>query len=159
MEFAQKAMTLEENAIITKDYSEEIIVPKGKTLVIEGFTNRLITNLEGTIIVKGTCNRIKNIGGKVIVNTNGYVHNLFGMYSSAICEISGFVHKLILRDHAKSILNSNSMVKYIYNQDSEIIMQDNSYANYYTQYGNVAKISIGKSSVISNYEIKKGLFY
>lgn len=159
MEFNQKVTTLEEDATITKDYDEEIVVPKGKILTIEGFTDRLITSLGGTIIVNGTCRRIHNVKGRVIVNQSGYVHTLFEMCPSTECEINGLVHELILRDHAKSTLNPNCMIKNVHNQDSEIIMQDNAHIDYYIQYGNVAKISVGKNSVVLNYEIKKGLFY
>lgn len=159
MEFGQKAITLEENAIITKDYNEEIIVPKNKTLVIDGFTNRLITNLGGTVIVNGTCLRINNIGGTVIINDNGYVNSLFGMCASCENKINGFVCELILRDNTKNTLNTNSMVKSVCNQDSSITMLGHAHIDHYVQHGNLATISIDKDSVILNREIKKGLFY
>ena len=153
MEFAQKSLTLEENSFISKDYSEEIIVPKGVTLLVEGFTNRLITNTGGTVIVKGTCYRINNTSGKVLVEEDGFVHSLYGI-SKCEVEVKGKVYECIIRDNVKLTVYENSEIKNIDNTNSEVVIRDHAYVKSYQQCGINAKSPISDSSIVSSYIIR-----
>jgi len=157
MEFAQQAITLEENAVITKNYDEKIIVPKGKVLLIEGMINRLIICNEGTVIVKGTCYRINCIFGKIIVEKNGFVNSLYAINGDL--EINGTVYEIVTRENAKCKLNQNSVCKNIINQDSDFTICENVIIDNYIQFGTDAKLSRNANSIIRNQEYNNFLFY
>ncbi len=156
MEFAQQAITLEENAIISKNYDEKIIVPSGKTLMIEGETDRLIVNKGGTVIVKGTCNRIISMFGKVLVEENGFVANLYGLK----CEltIKGKVNRLFVRDDTKCTLLPNCSCNTILNQDSTFNIDHDSYVGLYIQSGKRCVLDADENCYIMKKSIKKSIF-
>ena len=154
----QNSLILNEDTFIDKSYSEDIVVKQGITLTIEGYVNRLIVVIGGTVIVRGTCNRINCINGKVHIEKKGFAHSIYAINN---CDfmIDGNVYEIITREGNKCVLNEGSVCKTILNNDSEFTIHDNVVVDTYIQIGEHAKIYMDSLCSISNFQEKKCLFY
>lgn len=148
---------IKENTILETDYQEVITVQKNVILIIEGQTNRLIDNIGGTIIIKGSASRINCFGGKVIVEEKGYLDSLYGGGKGAEIEIKGSIHEIFIFTGTKLIMKKGSFALSINSEDATTIIEKDVYVKNYGQWGKSAYCLISKNSNVVNCVINNGV--
>ena len=129
------SFSLQDDMIIQKDYQEAIFVPEGKTLIIDGQTNRLINVEGGNVIVKGVASRINQFAGKVTIQRNGWVDSLYCGNESSEIEAFGKIHEVYLLRKASLTMKAHSYAIQITNDGARVNIMTNSYIKHYNQFG------------------------
>lgn len=152
-----KQLSIQEDTIIDQNYQESIAVPKNKTLIIKGQTNRLINVHGGTVIIEGTANRINGFEGNIIIQKNGFVDSLYCGGNIKI-NIFGSIHESYLLKGATLTMEKTGMAIQIANDNSNVTIKEDSYIKNYNQWGGKANCNIigNGDHIIQNMNIKCG---
>lgn len=158
-EISSISQTIQEDIIIDKDYQESIVISKGATLTIKGQTNRLIiVNKGGKVIIEGVANRINGFGGDITIEQNGYVDSIYSGGGCQKINVNGTVHEIFILNGGILNVNEGSHILSISNEDSQVIIDRNTYIKNYGQWGKKASCNlIGDGDhIIQNMNINCG---